>query len=122
MGRAYDLTPRETEKIETKYRRIATKLPVPESLPILERLRKYEPVSMTGQPPVVWDRAEGICVHDKFGNKWLDWSSGVLVTNAGHANPKIVDAIVDQAKSHLIHSYCFPSEIRSLLAEKLKHA
>ena len=53
MGRAFDITPRETTSIETKYRRIATKLPVPESVPILERLRKYEPISMTGQPPVM---------------------------------------------------------------------
>lgn len=119
MGRAYDITPQETERIETKYRRIATKLPVPESLPVLERLRKHEPVSMTGQPPVIWDRAEGVSVYDKWGNKWLDWSSGVLVTNAGHANVKIVDAIIRQAKSHLIHNYCFPSEIRSKLAERL---
>ncbi|MCD6405603.1 MAG: aspartate aminotransferase family protein [Planctomycetes bacterium] len=119
MGRAYDLTPVETEKIETKYRRIATKLPVPESLLTLERLRKYEPISMTGQPPVVWDHAEGINVFDKWGNKWLDWSSGVLVTNAGHANPKIVEAVIAQAKSHLLHNYCFASEIRSRLAEKL---
>jgi len=119
MGRAYDITPKDTEKIETKYRRIATKLPVPESVPILERLRKYEPASMTGQPPVVWDRAEGVNVYDRWGNKWLDWSSGVLVTNAGHGNPKIIDAIVRQAKHPLLHNYCFPSEIRSKLAEKL---
>ncbi|MHC4715208.1 MAG: aspartate aminotransferase family protein [Planctomycetota bacterium] len=119
MGRAFDLTPVETEKIETKYRRIATKLPVPESLPILESLRKCEPVSMTGQPPVVWDRAEGVSVYDRWGNKWLDWSSGVLVTNAGHANPKIVDAVIRQAKHGLLHNYCFPSEIRSKLSGKL---
>jgi len=119
MGRAYDITPKDTEKIETKYRRVATKLPVPESVPILERLRKYEPASMTGQPPVVWDRAEGVNVYDRWGNKWLDWSSGVLVTNAGHGNPKIVDAIVRQAKHPLVHNYCFPSEIRSKLAERL---
>ncbi len=119
MGMGYDLTPRDTESIETRHRRIATKLPVPESLPILERLRKCEPVSMTGQPPVVWDRAEGMNVFDRWGNKWLDWSSGVLVTNAGHANPMIVDAIIAQAKTHLLHNYCFPSEIRSRLAERL---
>ena len=119
MGRAYDITPKDTQKIETKYRRIATKLPVPESLPILERHRKYEPASMTGQPPVVWDRAEGISVYDSWGNKWLDWSSGVLVTNAGHGNPKIVEAIVKQAKRPLLHNYCFPSEMRSRLAERI---
>jgi len=119
MGKAFDLTPVEVEKVSTKYRRIATRMPVPESLPILERLRKYEPVSMSGQPPVLWDRAEGVNVYDRWNNKWLDWSSGVLVANSGHSNPKIVDAIVRQAQHRLLHNYCFPSELRSRLAEKL---
>jgi 4-aminobutyrate aminotransferase-like enzyme len=119
MGRAFDLTPVEVEKVNTKYRRIATRIPVPESLPILERLRKFEPVSMSGQPPIIWDRAEGVNVYDKWGNKWLDWSSGVLVTNAGHSNPKIVDAIVRQAQHRMLHNYCFPSELRARLAERL---
>ena len=119
MGRAFDLVPVETEKVSTKYRRISSKIPVPESLPILERLRKYEPVSMSGQPPIMWDRAEGVNVYDRWGNKWLDWSSGVLVANAGHSHPKIVDAIVRQAQHRLLHNYCFPSEIRSRLAERL---
>jgi 4-aminobutyrate aminotransferase-like enzyme len=39
---------------------------------------------MQGQPPILWDRAEGFQVHDRWGNTWLDWSSGVLVANAGH--------------------------------------
>ena len=44
---------------------------------------------------------------------WLDWSSGVLVANAGHAHPKICRAILDQVNRGLIHNYCFPSEIRA---------
>jgi 4-aminobutyrate aminotransferase/diaminobutyrate-pyruvate transaminase/4-aminobutyrate aminotransferase/(S)-3-amino-2-methylpropionate transaminase len=50
---------------------------------------------------------------------WLDWSSGVLVTNAGHSNKAIVDAIVKQAKHHLLHNYCFPSALRAKLAKRL---
>jgi 4-aminobutyrate aminotransferase/diaminobutyrate-pyruvate transaminase/4-aminobutyrate aminotransferase/(S)-3-amino-2-methylpropionate transaminase len=105
--------------VETKYRRIATPFPVPESLPILEQLLKYEPRAMTGQPPVVWDRAEGFQVRDRWGNCWLDWSSGVLITNAGHGRQEIVDAIVRQAQSHLLTTYCFPSEIRAQLCKRL---
>jgi len=44
----------------------------------LRTLQRYEPVSMTGQPPIVWDRAEGFQVCDAYGNHWLDWSSGVV--------------------------------------------
>jgi len=118
-ARVYDLKPKEVQQVNTKYRRIVTKIPVPESMETLEKLRKYEPVSMTGQPPVVWDRAEGVNVYDKWGNMWLDWSSGVLVTSAGHGRKEIIDAIVAQAQHGLLHNYCFPSDIRARLAEKL---
>ncbi len=115
----YPLEPKEVHAINTKYRKIVTKIPVPESLEILERLQKYEPRSMTGQPPIVWDRAEGVQVYDIYGNMWLDWSSGVLVTNSGHGRREVREAIIRQAEHGLLHNYCFPSEIRSLLAEKL---
>lgn len=74
---------------------------------------------MQGQPLIIWDRAEGVNVYDKWGNKWLDWSSGVLVANVGHSNPAIKKAIVDQVNHGLLHNYCFPSEIRAELVEKL---
>jgi 4-aminobutyrate aminotransferase-like enzyme len=74
---------------------------------------------MTGQPPIVWDRAEGFQVYDRFGNMWLDWSSGVLVTNAGHAPREIKEAIVDQIEKGLLHNYCFPNAERAVLVEYL---
>ncbi|HYM09970.1 MAG TPA: aspartate aminotransferase family protein [Bryobacterales bacterium] len=115
----FDLTPRRVPRVETKYRRIATAIPVPESLSILERLYAREPVAMRGQPPVVWDRAEGVSVYDAWGNRWLDWSSGVLITNAGHGRKEIADAIRAQADHGLLTNYCFPSEIRARLVDKL---
>jgi 4-aminobutyrate aminotransferase-like enzyme len=119
MGKEFSITPREVPPIETKYRRIATPLPHPDSISTLEKLRKFEPQSMRGQPPLVWDRADDVFVFDKYGNKWLDWSSGVLVTNAGHGAPEIRKAIVDQINSGLLHNYVFPSEERAGLAEQL---
>ena len=119
MGKEYSITPVTVSPVETQYRRIATAIPHPDSVPTLERLRKYEPISMRGQPPIVWDRAEDIFVFDKYGNRWLDWSSGVLVTNAGHGVPEVRQAIIDQVNSGLLHNYVFPSEERGELAEKL---
>jgi 4-aminobutyrate aminotransferase/diaminobutyrate-pyruvate transaminase/4-aminobutyrate aminotransferase/(S)-3-amino-2-methylpropionate transaminase len=119
MAREYSLTPRRVSRVETKYRRIVTDIPAPDSLPILERLHQYEPLAMRGQPPVVWDRAEGFLVYDAYGNCWIDWSSGVLITNAGHGRPEIIHAVVEQAQRKLLTNYCFPNEIRSRLVEKL---
>jgi 4-aminobutyrate aminotransferase/diaminobutyrate-pyruvate transaminase/4-aminobutyrate aminotransferase/(S)-3-amino-2-methylpropionate transaminase len=76
---------------------------------------------MRGQPPVVWNRAEGFQVWDAYGNCWIDWSSGVLITNAGHGRQEIVDAITKQASSKLLTNYCFPSEIRADLVERLSN-
>jgi 4-aminobutyrate aminotransferase/(S)-3-amino-2-methylpropionate transaminase len=115
----FDLTPHRVPRVQTKYRRIVTEIPVPGSLPILQRLRRFEPLSLSGQPPVVWDRADGVQVYDRWGNVWLDWSSGVLVTNAGHGHPKIRQAILDQVNHGLLHNYCFPSEVRSAVVEEL---
>jgi 4-aminobutyrate aminotransferase-like enzyme len=119
MGREFSIEPRVVPRVETRYRRIVTELPARGSLPILEALRRFEPVSMRGQPPVVWDRAEDVQVHDAWGNVWLDWSSGVLVTNAGHAAPEVRQAITDQVSSGLLHNYCFPSRQRAELVECL---
>ena len=119
MAREYDLTPKSVPPVETAYRRIATALPVPESLPILERLARYEPVAMRGQPPILWDRAEGFQVWDAYGNCWVDWSSGVLITNAGHGRAPIAEAVARQAAKKLLTNYCFPSEIRAQLVERL---
>jgi 4-aminobutyrate aminotransferase/diaminobutyrate-pyruvate transaminase/4-aminobutyrate aminotransferase/(S)-3-amino-2-methylpropionate transaminase len=119
MAKEYDFTPRRVPRIETQFRRIVTEFPVPESIPILQRLQKYEPVAMRGQPPVVWDHAEGFQVYDAWGNRWIDWSSGVLIANAGHGRKEIADAIARQAGARLLTNYCFPSEIRARLVERL---
>lgn len=112
-------TPRAVPRVETRYRRIVTALPVPESLPLLERLRRCEPRSMGGQPPIVWDRAEGFQVRDAWGNRWLDLSSGVLIANCGHGHPRVRAAIEAQAARPLLTSYCFANEPRARLVELL---
>jgi 4-aminobutyrate aminotransferase/diaminobutyrate-pyruvate transaminase/4-aminobutyrate aminotransferase/(S)-3-amino-2-methylpropionate transaminase len=119
MAREFGIVPKNVPRVETSLRRIATDLPAPESVAVLDRLHRYEPLAMRGQPPVVWDRADGFQVHDRYGNCWIDWSSGVLITNAGHGRQEIIDAIVRQASSGLLTSYAFPSEIRSCLVERL---
>ena len=119
MRKEFLIKPCSVPLIETKFRRIATPIPHPDSVPTLARLIEFEPQSMRGQPPLVWDRAEDIFVFDKYGNRWLDWSSGVLVANSGHSAPEVKQAIVDQVQSGLLHNYCFPSEERAALVESL---
>jgi 4-aminobutyrate aminotransferase-like enzyme len=119
MAREFTLVPRPVERVDTHFRRIVTDLPVPESLPLLEKLYEFEPRAMRGQPPVVWDRAEGFQVYDAWGNRWIDWSSGVLIANAGHGRQEIADAIAQQARSHMLMSFSFANQPRARLVEKL---
>ncbi len=119
MGKEFDITPRDVPKVETKFSRNIPQLPHPDSVRTLAKLQRSEPVSMRGQPPLVWDRAQDIFVFDKYGNQWLDWSSGVLVANAGHSAPEIRRAIIEQVESGLLHNYVFPSEERAALADLL---
>jgi 4-aminobutyrate aminotransferase / (S)-3-amino-2-methylpropionate transaminase / 5-aminovalerate transaminase len=71
------------------------------------------------QPPVLWDKAKDFQVYDAFGNIWLDWTSGVLVANVGHANPKVKQAIVDAVQKDLLHTFVYPNASREALVGKL---
>lgn len=103
----------------SKFRTIQTKLPTEASAALLREMETYEPISVQGQPPLIWDRAEGFQVYDLYGNKWLDWSSGVLVANVGHAPQEMRDRIIELTEKGQLFSYCFPAENRIRLAKKL---
>lgn len=115
----FNRIPKEVKKIETKNRRICTKLPVPESIPIIERSIKYEPWSMNHQLLAVWDKAIDYQIYDRWGNIWIDFSSGIFVTNSGHGNPQIIQAIKEMLDKPMLNSYYYPSEVRSMLSEQL---
>ncbi len=115
----YDLTPVVVPHVQTKFRTIRTAIPVPESLPVFEALRLSEPRSMAGQPPIVWHKAEGATVSDRWGNRWIDWSSGVLITNAGHGHAAIREAIREELDRPLLATYVFPHEGRATLVKML---
>ena len=46
---------------------------------------------------IVVDRAEGAYVYDMDGTRYLDFTSGIGVTNTGHCHPAVVEAIRAQA-------------------------
>ncbi len=42
------------------------------------------------------DRGEGVYLYDRAGNRWLDGSSGAMVSNIGHSNPAVLAAMRSQ--------------------------
>ena len=111
-GWSFSLQPVEVPSIETKYRKIATFIPVPASIPLLQSLTSNESTSMHGQLPIVWDRAEDFQVYDKWGNKWLDFTSTIFVANAGHGNARIINALKRALEKPLLHTYTYATEER----------
>lgn len=51
---------------------------------------------------IVVERAEGAYLYDVEGNQYLDFTSGIGVTNTGHCHPRVVEAIREQA-GRLLH-------------------
>jgi ornithine--oxo-acid transaminase len=57
--------------------------------------------------PVVLDKGEGPFVWDVEGKKYFDFLSAYSAVNQGHCHPKIVDAMVQQAKKMALTSRAF---------------
>lgn len=69
--------------------------------------------------PVTFVRGEGVWLWDDKGEKYLDALAGVAVNGLGHAHPKLVKAISEQA-AKLIHvSNIYQIAEQSALADKL---
>lgn len=111
-GKGFSHEPIKVDEISTKYRTIKTALPVPESIPIIEQMYELESRAMHGQVPLIWDKAEGFQIYDKWGNKWLDFTSTIFVANAGHGNKKIINALKKILDKPLLHTYTYASEER----------
>lgn len=69
--------------------------------------------------PVTFVRGKGVWLWDTEGNQYLDALSGVAVNGLGHAHPKLVKAITEQA-AKLIHvSNIYHIAEQATLADKV---
>ncbi len=99
----------------TMYKR---QVPGVRSSELLAQSQRYEPECAADQVPVVWDHADGVWVTDVDANTYLDFTSGVLVTNIGHSHPHAVEAIQRQVE-RLANCYSFPTPERVELAKRV---
>ena len=90
---------------------VSSPLPGPKGAALLAEWHQYEANCVGYQAPVVWDHAFGCVVTDVDGNVFLDWTSGVLVTNVGHCHPHLVEAVRIQA-GRLLNNYECPTPER----------
>ena len=72
-----------------------------------------------GRQPITFVKGDGVWLFDAEGNKYLDALAGVAVNGLGHAHPKLVKAISEQA-AKLIHvSNIYHIAEQEALADKL---
>jgi 4-aminobutyrate aminotransferase len=50
---------------------------------------------------IIVERAEGVTLYDAEGNEYIDFTSGIGVTNTGHCHPAVVKAVQEQAAKML---------------------
>lgn len=104
-----------THFVETKHRRISTPVPHPDDLELLEELRKVESDAVPKQLPI-WLCAYEYQVYDNHDNMFLDFTSGIFVTNTGHGNERVHSAI---EKMSTFHTYSFLNKHRINFLKKL---
>ncbi len=72
------------------------------------------------QPRPFLDRSEGIYMFDETGKRYIDGSSGAMVSNIGHSNPNVLAAMKAQMdKSTFGYRLHFRTESSEALATKV---
>merc|ERR1719502_257408 len=61
--------------------------------------------------PVVLSRGKGVHVWDVDGNRYLDFLSAYSAVNQGHAHPKILGALHEQAERLTLTSRAFHNNV-----------
>jgi acetylornithine/N-succinyldiaminopimelate aminotransferase len=69
--------------------------------------------------PIEFVRGEGAWLWDAEGEEYLDFLSGISVTNVGHCHPRVVAAVREQAERLMHVSNLFYTEPAMRLAQRL---
>lgn len=86
--------------------KIVVEPPGPKARAFIERDHKVSSPSLTRTAPLVGVEEEGVWVKDIDGNIFLDFGSGIAVTNVGHKHPRVVQAIKEQSDKLIFVNSC----------------
>lgn len=70
-------------------------------------------------PPVVFERAQGLVITDVDGRDYLDATSGMMSLPLGHSHPELTEALVAQAGRFVHHSSWYSNSTIIEFAERL---
>jgi 4-aminobutyrate aminotransferase / (S)-3-amino-2-methylpropionate transaminase / 5-aminovalerate transaminase len=104
----------------TRAIRLQTEIPGPRSREIVERKERVIAKPLSLYLPIVAAEGRGSTLTDVDGNSYIDFTGGVGCLNVGHAHPKVVEAVQDQAARFLHTDFTMiPYEVCVTLAERL---
>ena len=99
---------------------LKTEIPGPRSREILARLEAVVASALSVYLPVVAAEGRGATLTDVDGNTFLDFAGGVGCLNVGHAHPRVVEAVQEQAARFLHTDFTIvPYEVYVDVAERL---
>jgi predicted acetylornithine/succinylornithine family transaminase len=79
-------------------------------------------INTYGCMPLAFERGSGVYLYDADGNRYLDFFCGLAVTSLGHGNPRVVNAIKDQADKLTHACNVFHTEPMARLAARIGKA
>src|SRR5215470_17004668 len=85
---------------------------------IIERERQFL-LQTYSRYPLVLQRGKGAFLYDLDGKRYLDFVAGLGVNALGHAHPRIVKTIREQARQVIHLSNLYYNEFQGVLAQKL---
>jgi len=115
----FSRSPIKVPTVKTKFRSIQTAIPAEGTEDIILRLEKVESRSMHGQIPIIWGKAKNFNIFDMAGNCFIDFTSTIFVTNVGHSNQAVTEAINKVSSQNLYSCYAYPNKIRADYLERL---
>jgi 4-aminobutyrate aminotransferase/(S)-3-amino-2-methylpropionate transaminase len=99
---------------------LKTAIPGPRSREIVERKERVVAGPLSLYLPVVAREGRGATLTDVDGNTFIDFAGGVGCLNVGHAHPRVVEAVQEQAARFLHTDFTIvPYEVYVDLAERL---
>ena len=99
---------------------LQTAIPGPRSREIVERKTHVVADPLSLYLPIVAAEGRGAILTDVDGNAFVDFTGGVGCLNVGHAHPRVVEAVQEQAARFLHTDFTIvPYEVYVTLAERL---
>ncbi len=92
--------------------------PMTKTAEIIERERHFL-LPTYNRYPIALDRGKGVFLFDCEGNRYLDFVAGLGVNALGHAHPRVLKVIREQAARAIHFSNLYYNEYQGRLAEKL---